>query len=78
MNFVRTERTQVPDMSSWLNTKSFAKLAKNAMSEAQKTLDRALEIPEEDSQIGGVDEFGEYEISLKLEIRFGTKINLIC
>ena len=73
MNFVRTERTQVPDMSSWLNTKSFAKLAKNAMSEAQKTLDRALEIPEEDNQIGSVDEFGKYERSLDIRNKINKK-----
>ena len=36
-------------MSSWLNTKSFvASLAKNAMAEAQRTLDRALEIPDDE------------------------------
>ena len=36
-------------MSSWLNTKAFvASLAKTAISEAQKTLDRALEIPDEE------------------------------
>jgi len=58
MNFMKTERTQVPDMSSWLNTKSFAALAKNAMSEAQKTLDRALEIPEDDNQITNIDPDG--------------------
>ena len=61
MNFMKSERAQVPDMSSWLNTKSFvATLAKNAMSEAQKTLDRALEIPEEDNQIGNVDADGMF------------------
>ena len=40
MSFIgKSERAQVPDMSSWLNTKSFvATLAKNAMSEAQKNL----------------------------------------
>ena len=58
MNFMKTERTHVPDMSSWLNTKSFAALAKNAMSEAQKTLDRALEIPEDDNQITNIDPDG--------------------
>ena len=46
-------------MSSWLNTKAFvASLAKTAMNEAQKTLDRALEIPDEDG-MGTVDLDGE-------------------
>ena len=61
MNFIKTERAQVSDMSSWLSTKSFvATLAKNAMSEAQKTLDRALEIPEDDNQMSNLDADGEF------------------
>ena len=31
---------------SWLNTASFASLAKNALREAQKTIDKALDIKE--------------------------------
>ena len=45
-------------MSSWLSTKAFvASLAKNAISEAQKTLDRALEIPDDD--VENVDDDGK-------------------
>ena len=44
-------------MSSWFtkDTKAYmASLAKNAVREAQKTLDRALEIPDDDG-MGSVD-----------------------
>ena len=44
-------------MSSWLNTKAFASLAKTALNEAQKTLDRALEIPDE--ELASVDNEGK-------------------
>ena len=45
-------------MSSWFNTKAYvASLAKTAISEAQKTLDRALEIP--DDEVGNVDDNGK-------------------
>ena len=35
-------------MSSWLDTKYLGSLAKNAIAEAQKTLDKALDIKDED------------------------------
>ena len=45
-------------MSSWLNTKAFVSaLAKTALTEAQKTLDRALEIPDE--ELASVDNDGK-------------------
>ena len=49
-------------MSSWLNTKAFASLAKTALNEAQKTLDRALEIPDE--ELASVDNDGKWGLSI--------------
>ena len=48
-------------MSSWLNTKAFvSSLAKTALSEAQKTLDRALEIPDDDEMERNTENVGKY------------------
>ena len=60
-------------MTSWLDTKKFmTSLAKTAMAEAQKTLDKALDIDEQEEQNGdstvilessvnsGVDQWGSF------------------
>lgn len=41
-----TELVPIPFQMSWLNTASIANLAKSALKEAQKTIDRALDIKE--------------------------------
>ncbi|XP_022656107.1 TATA element modulatory factor-like isoform X2 [Varroa jacobsoni] len=51
-------------MSSWFDTKSFASLAKSALSQAQKQIDKALEAvadeesDSDDSEVSGLDPFG--------------------
>ena len=51
-------------MSSWLDTKKYmTSLAKTAMAEAQKTLDKALEIQEEENEANTVETVIDTEFS---------------